>query len=251
MRELVNHFRADEPVVNRSSPRPGDHSRAASHAGRFMSRGSMRRLVAVCLLAAAGVVGASTLTAAADRTSVWAAARDLSPGVVLTQDDLRVADVAVPDEGSYIAAGLDTLVGRSLVAPLAAGDLVARSAIAGQATPALREVTVAVGSHHAPLRLSRGDMVDVYSSDSRNGGDARLVASSVFIAAVDPTPSRGTGEIAIVLAVQPDSVAGLLSGVRGKTVDLVVARADGETGLTPSPAVEWEQAVEVDGEDRQ
>ena len=218
-----------------------------------------RLVLGVLLVLVSVVVGARVLSSADRSTLVWAAARDVAPGTVLTAADFEPQRVRLFDaaqRGRYVSAQ-DGRAPVDYVArvSLAAGDLVPSSALLdlGKDTD-LRQVTLSVPSGHAPPDLRGGQQVDVYltqgSDDAVPGGSApagpgaapaqradgqgapnrtRLVLAGVTVQAV-PTGSGFAADEAraVVLNVPPEQVLRLVGAASRGTVDLVRVRGEDE-----------------------
>jgi SAF domain len=124
------------------------------------------RLVAGVMLVLISVAAGALVVAGADATHpVWAVRRSLAAGTVLTQDDLQAVKVRLPDGSRYLPARskrpADNPVNKTLSRPVAAGELLPRSAVA--ATPAGATLTVPLTSDQAP-RISRGQEIELWLS---------------------------------------------------------------------------------------
>jgi hypothetical protein len=124
------------------------------------------RLVAGVMLVLISVAAGALVVASADSTHpVWAVRRSLAAGTVITQDDLQIVKVRLPDRRRYLPAGsgrrADDPVNETLSRSVAAGELLPRSAIA--ATPAGTTLTVPLTSDQAP-RISRGQEIELWLS---------------------------------------------------------------------------------------
>lgn len=133
------------------------------------------------------------------------AVRDLPVGTVLAPGDLRerrwpgAEAPARPD-------ALESLVGRRLAAPLAAGDVVTQRAVQGRAAlTGLRRGTVAVPVGGVPpvvrAQVATGDAVQLWA-----GG--RLVAGHALVLAVEPGGSGGAGSGSMLSAGPSGATSG-------------------------------------------
>lgn len=196
-----------------------------------LSRPSWRdgRLVLGVLLVLGSALGGATLLADADTSQqVWVAARDLAPGTVLAEDDLRLGKARLYDAGDRYLTGARP-VGYLVTRPVAADELVPGAALVepGKAD-ARREVTVAVEAGHLPPDLQRSDRVDVYVTPGKGAAAtgeraaARLVLSGVTVARVARAGGLASSqEPAVVLSVDPDDVLTLVQALGEGAVDLV------------------------------
>lgn len=197
------------------------------------------RLVLGVLLVLVSVVVGARLLAAADRTQlVWAAARDLAPGTVLEEEDLRAVEVRLLSaRDAYLAAPSRDFVGYVLERELLADELVPVRALAGPGDQAeLRLVSVPVEPGRYPGDLERGQRVDVWSTPDDDAAaqppagepseatGSRLVLEAVPVAqrAEDGGALVGaSGAEAVVLAVAPEDVAELVAAMSSGRIDLV------------------------------
>lgn len=186
------------------------------------------RLVLGVVLVLVSVAVGARLLSTADRTDlVWASVGDLAPGAVVAAGDLRAEPVRL-DTGAagYLDASAPPPVGYVVQRGLLAGELVPRRALRAPQEADYRQVTVEVGTGHAPPDLRGGQLVDVYVT-AEQGGTRRLL-SRVAVASVPAAGGFTTGGDgrAIVLNVRPEQVLELVQGVGGATVDLVRVPTD-------------------------
>ena len=150
-----------------------------------------RRLLAALLTAVGVAAGMHAATSPPPATvEVTVAARDLPAGTVLAPADLRrvgFAPGSVPAGASYDA------VGRTLAAPLRAGEPVTDVRVVGPALtegyPGLTAVPVRLPDAGMAGLLRVGDVVDLVSADPQGGG-ASVVATGVPELAVPANAPR-------------------------------------------------------------
>jgi len=122
------------------------------------------------------VVLAVVWNATSDATSpVVVLARDVARGTVLAGADLRVERVRVPDAVPTITPqDARRLLGRVVTVDLPAGTLASASFLADRPAAAgdERVVGLAFGAGETPLRLRRGDRVDVIRTPTAGTGVA-------------------------------------------------------------------------------
>lgn len=169
-----------------------------------------RRPLAALLSAVAVAAGIHAATAPPPATvEVAVAARDLAAGTVLAPGDLRrvgFAPGSVPAGASYDA------VGRTLAAPLRAGEPVTDVRVVGPALtegyPGLSAVPVRLPDAGMAGLLRVGDVVDLVSADPQGGG-ASVVATGVPVLAVpdsapETAPSGLPGRLVVIGAPAGD-----------------------------------------------
>lgn len=169
-----------------------------------------RRLLAALLTAVAAATGIHAASTPPPATvDVVVAARDLPAGVVLAPDDLRPVGFA---PGSVPAGTAEDAVGRTLAAPLRAGEPVTDVRLVGPALtrgyPGLSAVPVRLPDAGMADLLRVGDVVDLVSADPQ-GGAATIVATHVPVLAVPATtPEVGAsglpGRLVVVGAAPAD-----------------------------------------------
>ena len=182
-----------------------------------------RRWLAAGLAGLAVLVGLrGTTPPAAPTTAVVVAARDLPGGSPLSPDDLevrRLPDDAVP---SGAAARAGPLAGRTLAAPVRAGEVLTDQRVVSPdlaaGYPGLVTVPVRV-AEAGVLRLLRvGDVVDLVATPVQGSGrawtaapDARVVAIPRERAGDRATAVDAVGGGLVVVAVTPDQALGLVA----------------------------------------
>lgn len=189
---------SDAPTLPRPTPTVPDEARTI-RPRRSLPGGRAVVGAFLVVLAAVGTFGAHLTATAAPTTSYLVAARGFEIGHVLTASDLteeglRAAAMDLPTEQAARVLPADDatradLVGRVVVAPIAAGDLLQHSALAG-ATEAGDGVTM---SFSLPVdralagRVGPGERVDVLATATgagRVGSETRVVARQVTVVAV-------------------------------------------------------------------
>jgi hypothetical protein len=206
---------------------------ASPKANRLATPGWLdgRLVLGVLLVLVSVVVGARVLSSADRSQTVWAAARDLAPGSVLTADDLHRTRVRLfgSDTKRYVSGGAP--VGYVLRRGVGADELLPYFALVKPTDDvAYRLVTVPVARGHLPPTLTRDMQVDVYVTPAGRAGTApvaaspRLVVRNVTVLQ-RPRTSGFTGgatpEESIVLRLRPTEVPLVLAAMSEGRIDLV------------------------------
>lgn len=140
---------------------------------------NVRVVGGIVLVLAAIVIGARVMAAGSQTTPVWAAERDLAPGTVLGAGDLVAVEVNLGDHrAAYLSPDSPSPEGMTLVAPLAAGDLLAGSAVTP--TAAGRMVAVAVAPEHMPPGVGHGSTIDLYLTTEPTPGSAESATTELI-----------------------------------------------------------------------
>jgi Flp pilus assembly protein CpaB len=131
-----------------------------------------------------------------DRVEVVVAARDLTPGIALTSDDVRIEKrltTTVPD-GSQ--DNLGALVGATLAGPTRRGEVLTDVRVLGSR---LAESTAGPGARIVPLHLTDSALIDLV----RVGDVVDVLAA--------PATDAPTGTAAVTKVVATDAVVVLVS----------------------------------------
>lgn len=166
-----------------------------------------RRLLAAVCTAVAVLFGVQAAASPPPATvEVLTAARDLPSGEVLTRDDLVVAEFAAGTAPARVPA-YDEAVGRTLAAPLTAGEPVTELRLVGPSLldgyPGLTAVPVRIPDPDVVALLEVGDRIDLVATDPRGTAETVVIAADVPVLAT-PQPSSEAG------------VAGAAAGLSGR-----------------------------------
>ncbi len=174
-----------------------------------------RLLVGLLLIAIAVVAVGLTVKATDDSVSYYAARDTLTPGTVLSESSVDVAQGRVPGE-AYVAVEGSEPWGMVVSRTVAAGELVPHGALVEAADADVRPIAVVTG---VPLAegIEPGSIVDVWVSKESDDERATVViAEGLTVAAVD----RGDGAFAtredtVHVAVPTADVGAFLGAVSG------------------------------------
>lgn len=173
-----------------------------------------RRPLAAIAAALAVLTGVSAaLPPGPARVAVVVAADQLRAGTVLGAADVEVRQVVDDDVPTGAVADPDELLGRTLAAPVAEGQMLTDLALVSARTG------TTAGQVVAPVRLADGglgpllhpgDLVDVIAADSQ-GGQARVVARAVRVVTVPVVDEASAAEtsgalvlVRVAAGVAPD-----------------------------------------------
>lgn len=179
----------------------------------------IRVIGGLVLVVAAVVIGARVVGSSSHTTSVWAASRSLAAGTVLGVTDLVPVDVNLGDGGAhYLAAGsrAESVVGSSLVKPVAAGELVPVSAVGP--TTIGRVLVIGVSPDRMPPGVGHGSVIDLYLSSGGKTSAAEvttvLISAGLTVQSVAAPASGGlsgaTSNRYQVAVLVPPPLAGTL-----------------------------------------
>jgi hypothetical protein len=159
---------------------------------------------------------------------------------VLTDADLGTASVRLDDASSgryFRADSRAALVGRALVVPVGAGQLLPADAVTPASAPASRVVPVVVGPGRLPA-LRPGDRVDVYALVK--GSDAGADREVLVVSGVEYLGGEvlGSGGTAVQLRVAVGDAIRVVAASRSERVDLV--RVDGSGTGVPDAGLSTE-----------
>lgn len=178
-----------------------------------------RLVLGVVLVAAAVVAGARVVSAADETVPVWAAAEPIPAGAEVTSEALERRDVRFPDAATaaaYVSARGALAPGTTVDRPVAAGDLLPRSAVASGTRPSLVEVPLSVGADDLPATVRQGSVVDVWVAPDpgRQAGQAADAPAVRVLPAVEVVAVPGAED-----ALAPSQTRQVIVGVPADRAD--------------------------------
>lgn len=140
---------------------------------------NVRVVGGILLVIAAIVVGARVMAAASHTSPVWAAERSLAAGTVIGAGDLTAVEVNLgTNADAYLSPGAASPVGMTLLAPVAAGELLAASAVGPGESG--RVIAVPVAPEHMPPGVGHGSTIDLYLTTEANPGAGEAVKTDLI-----------------------------------------------------------------------
>jgi Flp pilus assembly protein CpaB len=186
------------------------------------SRTVAARRIAAGALVVLAAVAALRSDPDGDRIEIVVAARDLAPGVELTEDDVRLETrtaTTVPD-GSK--SDIATVVGATLAGPARRGEVITDVRLLG---PRLAESAAGPDARVVPLQLAdsalldlirAGDVVDVLAATTSDTGDdsrPQVIATDAVVVLVsEKQKGAGSGSDRVVLVALPAHAANEVAG---------------------------------------
>lgn len=190
--------------------------------------------VGVVVVVLCALLFASLYSGAAERTLVLGVAKDVAPGQVVGDGDLRDVEISAgPGIKMVPASERKSVVGQRAAVALAPGSLLARSQLATgpRLAPGEALVPVALPAGRFPPELGPGDTVAVVATAGASG------------AAFDAQPSPAASQEANAQAATPVLVQAKVLSVREETaptrgalISLVVSNATAPAVLAASAA---------------
>ncbi|CAL9378081.1 hypothetical protein SUDANB121_01006 [Nocardiopsis dassonvillei] len=214
-------------VETTTAPPPGAGRQTQQPPAVRLSGGGPRRwrwlVLALTLTTAGALSGVIALERLDDRTGVVVADGDLPAGHVLTMEDLRVSEMSVAGDLSFVdAARLEEVVGLTLTLPVVRGAVLPEAALGTDAAfpesdRALVGATLQPGRF--PASLGAGANVSVVVS----GGEQEDGAPQAYLALVRTlTPDPGVeGAVTVELLVSSADAARIAAAASAGQVSLV------------------------------
>ncbi len=206
-----------------------------------LGRIDARMLVGLLLVALSVVGGLVFWGATRETVPVLVAARDLPAGHALERDDLAIAQVKLESGQAALAlpaAELDRLVGRTMSAPVYAGELLVRPRLASGPVlgPDDAAVTVPVRTDSIYPRLRPGDTVAVLVTRDKGKPTSQtstlLERATVYAVAADASSASVSSSSRDAAEDAPRRVS---------NVTLLISKAD--TERLAHAAVNWDLTV--------
>lgn len=194
----------------------------------------LRLVVGVALVIAALGIGAFVTASAGTTRRVWAVARDLDAGSILTAADLEPVSIRlahgtqlyVPSNSN---ADADVVVGKAINRQLNARELLPRAVLV-RSVPAMT-MTVPLTSDQAP-EVAQGQRITLWVSTKTC--PARVVVAGVVVVDVDSTGAGSFGTSSsenVVVRLAPDDATRVITAL---DLDGAVIRAGVVSGGPPS-----------------
>lgn len=170
-------------------------------------------------------IGASLLSAADRSVLVWAAARDVAAGTVLTAEDVRPVRVRLFDSAPSYVGVVASPTGRTVSRRLAEGELLPVAAI-GTVAPGV-VVNIPVLPANAPS-VARGQTVDVWAGGKGCGPERVLAGVPVQEVRSEGGPlSAGGSALQVVVRVGAAEAERVLAALSQEVaIRLVVVEGD-------------------------
>jgi hypothetical protein len=163
----------------------------------------VRLLLGVVLVLVSVLIGAKVVSGASRTYPAVAVTRDLAAGKILSSDDVKLAQVQLPDHGKGVyLSTLSDAVGKQLDRALSAGELVPGGAVAQ--TEPRTTLTVPIAAGAAP-NLHTGQRIEVWVSTAACSSVVLLPDVTVQDVHADAGGSftSGTGGQDVVISVPP------------------------------------------------
>lgn len=231
------------PADTSRSIDPHFTERLALYFGRSRAGGrrwrTIRRLLAIALLVAAGAVATMAPRTSDAEPMVLAVTRDLPVGAVLAATDIAPRPVRDAPDGVLAASAGTAAVGRTLSGPMRRGELLTDARLVGRRGP-----DPGPGRAAVPIPLDDAAIADMIRPGMHVvlvgvSGQARAGIVGDDPQAADPEVGvRVLARDAVVLALSP-AASGMLSGGRAGTLLAAVpdAEANAVTGAAADGAV--------------
>jgi hypothetical protein len=180
------------------------------------------RLAFGILLICTSFVSAYLLSSSTNRmVTVWSATKDLAPGSLIKDGDIKQAQVLMPNNAQFYLDGMNSILGSYVIRPIGAEELIPAYAVTTEPISDLREVPISIPINRMPFQIKTGQIVDVYAVPKQQisltqenlKSKAALLLSSAGISGIDSESGKLGGEIAVTLLVPVQSVNELVSAI--------------------------------------
>jgi hypothetical protein len=167
------------------------------------------------LVAGSAVLGGRLLSSARDTVAVWASAHDLAVGDKVGDGDLVSRSVHFDDAAQreqYLLAAQPLPAGTTIDSPVAAGELIARSAI-GNPGALPPQLPLGIAAADAPADLAAGDEVAVWAVPDEGAGKRVTLAlgdvTVVTVSGSEALDASSSREVLVELGAHDDAGAAL------------------------------------------
>ncbi len=170
------------------------------------------------------VFSAGLISKEANRTvQVWAASSNLSPGSLISENDIQKVSVLLPDSSKNYISVRAQIVGAIVLKKINVGELIPVAAVSASANSFnQRLVPISVAVTDIPLSLNRGDIIDIYgipTRDSKFFTEPRLISEQISVSEV--LKETNSGVVSITAIFSGDQVLPLLEALSDSKVVVV------------------------------
>ena len=170
------------------------------------------------------VFSAGLISKEANRTvQVWAASSNLSPGSLISENDIQKVSVLLPDSSKNYISVRAQIVGAIVLNKINVGELIPVAAVSASANSFnQRLVPISVAVTDIPLSLNRGDIIDIYSiptRDSKFFTEPQLISEQISVSEV--FKETNSGLVSITAIFSSDQVLPLLEALSDSKVVVV------------------------------
>jgi len=170
------------------------------------------------------VFSAGLISKEANRTvQVWAASSNLSPGSLISENDIQKVSVLLPDSSKNYISVRAQIVGAIVLNKINVGELIPVAAVSASANSFnQRLVPISVAVTDIPLSLNRGDIIDIYgipTRDSKFFTEPRLISEQISVSEV--LKETNSGVVSITAIFSGDQVLPLLEALSDSKVVIV------------------------------
>jgi len=170
------------------------------------------------------VFSAGLISKEANRTvQVWAASSNLSPGSLISENDIQKVSVLLPDSSKNYISVRAQIVGAIVLNKINIGELIPVAAVSASANSFnQRLVPISVAVTDIPLSLNRGDIIDIYgipTRDSKFFTEPRLISEQISVSEV--LKETNSGVVSITAIFSGDQVLPLLEALSDSKVVVV------------------------------
>ena len=193
------------------------------------TRTTTGRRIAAAALAVIALVLAIRGDQGNDQVDVVTVARDVPPGTVLGEADLRLIPLpvdAVPDGAVHSAEGV---VGHTLAGPARAGETLTDVRLLGSrladaaAGPDARVVPLRIDDAQVAGLLRAGDVVDILTADAEGSGTPRVLATNATVVLAAARDSgRAASDPAVLVALPEVSATAVAAATMTGTITVTL-----------------------------
>jgi hypothetical protein len=205
-------------TIERARPRTKEARTTTLPTDRELQRGRLRikaigarQILGLTLVLGSLALGIAVVEGADRRIGIVVAARDVSAGVLIEEQDLTIVPMHLGASVQRYVTSKDLLVGTIAAKDFLAGELVRP---AEEPSAEARVITLPVRLDRSPS-LQRGDRVDLWATQQENGkiiGAPQLIAERLLAVAVDLGRQGALGG-SLSLSVAPEQVAQLVEAL--------------------------------------
>lgn len=187
------------------------------------------RVIVACVLFLAALLTSFAFAALSDQSSqYWAASQPITPGSLITSDDLVLVDASLIDNADlYLGDGTDP-IGMMSTQFIGTGHFLAAQMLSQESLYSdVEQVPLNILSSDIPAMIEVGEPISLYwvpdAIDNQSLSNPELLLTGIFLESIDRKGSNFGSGMAITVSVESSQVSKILSGTSHGRLVVVIS----------------------------
>jgi hypothetical protein len=187
------------------------------------------RVVVACVLFLAALLSSFAFAALSDQSSqYWAARNPITPGSLITSEDLILVDASLIENAELYLAEVDTPIGMMSNHLISAGEFLAASFLTQELERFdVEQVPLNILPSDIPAMIEVGEPISLYwvpdAIDSQSLSSPQLLLTGIFLESIDRKGTNFGAGLSITVSVESSQVSKILSGTSHGRLVVVIS----------------------------